>query len=125
MAEQDWAHSSQQLGENQKRSLSKDLEAPHVGHSRVATPGMTHVHKPHRSSTQAQEHLGHVQKTAASTGKKEPAAAEMGTESRQHSGHPAPLSDRSRVIGTTDMTKSSCKHRAARNSLLIISQFFF
>lgn len=70
MAEQDWAHSSQQLGENQKRSLSKDLEAPHVGHSRVATPGMTHVHKLHRSSTQAQEHLGHVQKTAASTGEK-------------------------------------------------------
>lgn len=29
------------------------------------------------------------------------------------------------MIGTTDMTKSSCKHRAARNSLLIISQFFF
>lgn len=40
-------------------------------------------------------------------------------------GNPAPVSDRSRMIRKTDITESSCEHRAARNSLLIISQVFF
>lgn len=40
-------------------------------------------------------------------------------------GDPAPVSERSRMIRKTDITESSCEHRAARNSLLIISQVFF
>lgn len=40
-------------------------------------------------------------------------------------GDTAPASEGSRVMGKTDITGSSCEHRAAPNSLLIISQVFF
>lgn len=100
-------------------------------------PGGNHVHRPHQSSTEIRHSSPDTQrKLQLPLGKRElpptlsavlghPTAAEAERDPGQRSRDTAPASERSRMSRRNDITESSCEHRAARNSLLIISQVFF
>lgn len=100
-------------------------------------PGGNHTHKPYRSSTEIRHSSPDThRKLQLPLGKRElpstpssvlghPTAAEAERDPGQRSRDPAPASERSRMSRRNDITESSCEHRAARNSLLIISQVFF
>lgn len=100
-------------------------------------PGVNHVHKPYRNSTEIRHSSPDTyRKLQLPLGKRElqptpsvvlghPTATETGRDLGQRSRDPAPVLERSRMSRRNDITESSCEHRAARNSLLIISQVFF
>lgn len=99
--------------------------------------GGSHVHKPYQSSTEIRHSSPDVYRMLQlPQGKRElpptpsaalghSTAAETGRDPGQRSRDPAPALERSRMSRRNDITESSCEHRAARNSLLIISQVFF
>lgn len=146
MSRWDCAYSHQLLGKNQRKpnllSFSKGLRTPHH-HSAALSVCCRSVTAPRgkpRTQPIPELHGNQAQQPSISCsfhwGKRElppspsavlghPTAAEAGRDPGQCSRDSAPASERSRMSRRNDITESSCEHRAARNSLLIISQLFF